>query len=1087
MQKPRTIEDHKTRYPRIQPLSDIDPNLQDQSSVEEPSGEELIEIEQLEEYIDPDDYPMRQPDASSSPPRPPTRSASLPDNPPIELSPELVSNYAPSEISNTILDIPSNEEDGDANFLQGVNMDAGHDYPFDYLEENRPRDDLLNDVPPEVMDEHQFDPEMEDENDVFDDEDFGLLDNKEIYERRPAAFQFDIDEELVDNLGEEYDDEPLGMAEGDGNEHRAFREHELIRNAYIDAFIQKTVFGATHRALKHQLRAARRTISANPNVPHEDIVNMAQTIRTAETRLGVNTQEIITTYTLCPKCRRRYSPEYISTAESETCLNAECEGLLFSTQKLASGRQRRVSNLTYPFASLIKWIKHLLSLPGMSELMQHWRNDESDHGLSEPIPNNEWMENLDINQLIGNISDGWGWRSTAAGLERRIDPRTGDVIDHCVVDPPIRFVSLPFGLSLTLNTDWFQTSEEQNYSVGACYLAVNNLPRHLRFLRENISLCLIMPGPSEPNDYALDQMLEPLIDELLKLKQGVRMTVWRGDPPIYEEQTVHAELSQHIADLIARIKMGGGASLKSEVNFCLYCHSRLSSLSVATGYIREGFQFRDPHQELRNVYRWRSLASNQERRRLFNETGNRFTALHLLPGWHTSTSSPIDAMHILYLGATNWIVKQVLVAAGVLNRRRPADDDPQDVFNQCLESMWVPKSFQRLPPKLGQTRGTAKADQWKLTSRILYIPLYMALRTGDEIGNSNAPAGVNMIDKRSVTPAEIAFGQQLLELLCKDYATHNVLLPPNFHYLMHLEESILKYGSVYNSHVWGMERANKIVSQVNHNGKSRGVLEGTLMRGWWNYTTIQSLIEIMRSIPNPTESDRLIIEDLLMALQGGAEHAHQQGKLMDFVARCQNAYTQLYGIQEPIRLSGQSRMVDLEALGIYELVLQFCIDLWPGAGIFGRGMVHNLYFPPVGMTRNHSYVEFDGIRYGAHTHTSGKGYCYGYIDNRYPVRIERILHVNFPEQENMKCVCALVRGFQPPQVAPYFPWDTWAGHLGTASWEYDALDEPILVSVNRFSGCFALFDVPTSYGRYWVTVALDSVSPEHDPVGDVDE
>jgi hypothetical protein len=66
------------------------------------------------------------------------------------------------------------------------------------------------------------------------------------------------------------------------------------------------------------------------------------------------------------------------------------------------------------------------------------------------------------------------------------------------------------------------------------------------------------------------------------------MSVRRGDPPIYQEELVHGELSQHIADLIARIKMGGGASVKSELNFCLYCHSRLSSISVPAGYIRQG-------------------------------------------------------------------------------------------------------------------------------------------------------------------------------------------------------------------------------------------------------------------------------------------------------------------------------------------------------------------------------------------------------------------------------------------------------------------------------------------------------------------
>lgn len=77
------------------------------------------------------------------------------------------------------------------------------------------------------------------------------------------------------------------------------------------------------------------------------------------------------------------------------------------------------------------------------------------------------------------------------------------------------------------------------------------------------------------------------------------------------------------------------------------------------------------------------------------------------------------------------------------------------------------------------------------------------------------------------------------------------------------------------------------------------------------------------------------------------------------------------------------------------------------------------------MVKNHSYMEYNGIRYGAYEHTSGRGYCYGYIDQRRPVRIERILHIEFPAEPEMHCVCALVRPFELPRTEPHFPWDTW--------------------------------------------------------------
>jgi hypothetical protein len=97
----------------------------------------------------------------------------------------------------------------------------------------------------------------------------------------------------------------------------------------------------------------------------------------------------------------------------------------------------------------------MLSLAGTAELLQTWKKEEDNHeGLLEPISSDLWMENIDMNKPLGDISDGWNWRSTEAGLSRFYDPNTGEVIDQRMIAEPVRFVSLPFGLSLSLNTDW---------------------------------------------------------------------------------------------------------------------------------------------------------------------------------------------------------------------------------------------------------------------------------------------------------------------------------------------------------------------------------------------------------------------------------------------------------------------------------------------------------------------------------------------------------------------------------------------------------------------------------------------------------
>jgi hypothetical protein len=64
------------------------------------------------------------------------------------------------------------------------------------------------------------------------------------------------------------------------------------------------------------------------------------------------------------------------------------------------------------------------------------------------------------------------------------------------------------------------------YSIQAVYVIINNLPLHLRTLHENMLLAIVMPGPREPTDYEFNQILEPLVDELIRLGRGERRMTW---------------------------------------------------------------------------------------------------------------------------------------------------------------------------------------------------------------------------------------------------------------------------------------------------------------------------------------------------------------------------------------------------------------------------------------------------------------------------------------------------------------------------------------------------------------------------------
>jgi hypothetical protein len=51
-------------------------------------------------------------------------------------------------------------------------------------------------------------------------------------------------------------------------------------------------------------------------------------------------------------------------------------------------------------------------------------------------------------------------------------------------------------------------------------VSINNLPFHLRTLPENMMLVIAMPGPGELTHCEFDQIMQPLIDELIALEGG---------------------------------------------------------------------------------------------------------------------------------------------------------------------------------------------------------------------------------------------------------------------------------------------------------------------------------------------------------------------------------------------------------------------------------------------------------------------------------------------------------------------------------------------------------------------------------------
>ena len=143
-----------------------------------------------------------------------------------------------------------------------------------------------------------------------------------------------------------------------------------------------------------------------------------------------------------------------------------------------------------------------------------------------------------------------------------------DMVEFGVNGVP--FLSLPCSIGFMLNIDWFCPFKHSEYSVGAIYLSIMNLPRKERFKRENILLLGLIPGPSEAS-LTINSFLEPIVTELLQLWNGVNMDVITDGGTT--SSLVRAALLAVACDLPAARKVCGFLSYSATLG-CSHCLKR---------------------------------------------------------------------------------------------------------------------------------------------------------------------------------------------------------------------------------------------------------------------------------------------------------------------------------------------------------------------------------------------------------------------------------------------------------------------------------------------------------------------------------
>ena len=297
-------------------------------------------------------------------------------------------------------------------------------------------------------------------------------------------------------------------------------------------FLWQSLFNISERALQYIIRFLKYFINLLANTLNNEQLKKASnelplTTKTAMKLLGLDAGNDILQYVVCPKCQSIYEyDDCVITLRNGSKVSKLCHFVRYPTHPHQSKREpcntplletvqknRLVPYLVYPYHPLCLSLRHLAFRPGFLSSCEKWRQRES------TVPPD----------LFGDVYDGLIWKKFRQS-----------------------FLSAPYSYLLSLNVDWFQPFKHTQYSVGAIYLVIQNLPREERYKEENVILVGVIPGPHEPH-LTVNTYLLPLIEELSKsYSQGIQV-VGCGGVPV----TVRLLLSCVSCDIPATRKVCG--------------------------------------------------------------------------------------------------------------------------------------------------------------------------------------------------------------------------------------------------------------------------------------------------------------------------------------------------------------------------------------------------------------------------------------------------------------------------------------------------------------------------------------------------
>ena len=507
------------------------------------------------------------------------------------------------------------------------------------------------------------------------------------------------------------------------------------------------------------------------------------------------------TFATCTDCNKLYNIDEIIPKDSMNTnfTGFKCNNIEFPNHPIQNKREPCGSELLtkvpvnkgyiwrpkmiFPLPCLKTQLAVMYNRTGFEELLRKWTNRDVETGI------------------MSDIYDGNIWKEF---------PSRTDIEDNSKF---FTFETADSNLGIMVNLDWFQPFDSSVYSCGVIYGIICNLPRDVRFKRENMLTLGLLPGPNEVKLDRINHYLAPIIDELLELWNGFNL-------PKSDKHPTGKHI--RVAVVCCSNDIPAARKLCGHISALVGCHRCYKRASGEEGQrlnfggfedINEWFRPKDAIEHRRNAIIWKHQQTKKDRTNHVRRTHVRWSEMLRLPYFDPIRFLVVDPMHNLFLGIAHWIVKRLWIEGGKISK------SDLELMENRARNIKIPADLGRIPYKIGTGDGFSgyTADQWKSFIMIYAIPLMW-----DLLDDNDRKILTNFVRVCVILTNRIIENDVLDEvhsrLLTVAQLVEEVygpeMITPNIHLSLHLAECCRDYGPIYSFWCYSFERMNGILGKL---------------------------------------------------------------------------------------------------------------------------------------------------------------------------------------------------------------------------------------------------------------------------------